>query len=116
MRVYYAHCMALYNTPQEKRDVVLLRKLGFEVVNPNTKECDQGAKLYGMHYFKRFAKTCDLVAFRALPDGAIPSGVALELEWFKELSKPVIELPSGVERRGISREATRQYLREVGWK
>jgi hypothetical protein len=35
LRAYYAHCMAIYNTVQEDRDVSLLTKLGFEVVNPN---------------------------------------------------------------------------------
>jgi hypothetical protein len=33
--VYYAHCLHLYGTPQERRDVLTLEALGFKVVNPN---------------------------------------------------------------------------------
>ena len=34
-RVYYAHCIAIYSTPQEDRDVAMLEEMGFEVINPN---------------------------------------------------------------------------------
>jgi len=27
-KVYYSHCMAIYNTPQEKADIKLLQKMG----------------------------------------------------------------------------------------
>jgi hypothetical protein len=112
--VYYAHCMALYDTAQEKRDVELLGRLGWEVRNPNCIVDQVGAKTKGMEYFKSVVQRCDLFAFRALPDGAIPSGVYLELQWAREANIPVIELPSSVLRRGIDREQTREYIREVG--
>lgn len=35
MKIYYAHCQAIYGTVQEKRDIELLQRLGFEVVNPS---------------------------------------------------------------------------------
>ena len=41
MRVYYAHCIAIYNTPQEQRDIEALENLGFDVVNPNNPDIDQ---------------------------------------------------------------------------
>lgn len=116
MKIYYAHCIALYNTKQEKRDIATLRRLGFKVVNPNAPVHDRAAKLYGMEYFKRFAVTCDAIAFRSLPDGAIPGGVALEVGWFIEKEKPVIELPSFHLRRKLTREESRLYMREVGTK
>jgi hypothetical protein len=106
--------MALYNTPQEKRDVALLESLGFEVVNPNTPACDRMAKKYGMAYFTKFAVECDALAFRGLPGGAIPGGVAKEIYWFKEAGKPIIELPTFALRQQLSKEDTREYLHEVG--
>lgn len=119
MKVYYAHCMALYGTPQEQRDIELLEGLGYEVVNPSSPsvvadlaELPSGA--LRMAYFERFADECDLVAFRALPDLSITSGVAKELGWFQDRGKPILELPSGLRRRFMSLEATRDYLCEVG--
>ena len=123
MKAYYAHCMAIYNTPQESRDVALISGLGFEVVNPNNLEVEndmirikQDGTLTDdkFDYFRRFSKECDVICFRALPDGSIPSGVAKEIEYFQEENKPILELPSGISRRGINKEQTREYLREVG--
>lgn len=114
MKVYYAHCLAIYNTPQEKRDVSLLESLGFEVVNPNSEECSEGYKREKMDFFKRFSKECDLIAFRATPHGRIPAGIAKEIEMFEQEQKPVIELPSQRVRRVMSVEETREYLREIG--
>jgi hypothetical protein len=68
-----------------------------------------------MGLFKKIiVDSCDVFAFRALPDGSIPAGVAKELGWALEAHKPILELPSNVLRRMISLEATRQYLAEVG--
>ena len=122
--VYYAHCMAIYNTPQEKRDVELLESLGFDVLNPNAKEHieevmkTQQNKLLDkdeigmlvMEYFSSLVDKCDIVAFRALPDGRIPAGIAKEIK----RGNMVFELPSGILKRTISVEETREYLREAG--
>jgi len=114
MKVYYAHCVSIYDTPQEARDIETLKACGFDVVNPNTPECDAGYKARGMEYFKKFAEECDAVAFRSLPDSSIPAGVAREIEMFRAEGKPVLELPSNNVRRVLSVEVTRQYLKEVG--
>ena len=116
LKVYYAHCMAIYNTEQEKRDVALLEALGYEVANPNCAASNEGYKKEGMAYFQRFANDCDLVAFRANPDGFIPAGVAKEITMFQTLNKPVIELPCGITRRTLSVEATREHLKECGFR
>ena len=119
MLVYYAHCLAIYNTPQETRDLKTIADLGFYVSNPNSRECDEGYKREGMDFFKRFAGECGAVVFRALPDGTIPAGIAKELQFFKEAGKPMFELPSCVERRVLTVAATREYLSETGhddWK
>lgn len=114
LKVYYAHCINLYNTSQEARDVGDLFYLGFEVVNPNMPEHQDGYKKYGMPYFEKFSIICSAVAFRALPDGSIPAGVAAEIQWFRDKSKPIFELPSSILRRVITREQTREYLVEIG--
>lgn len=125
LRVYYAHCMALYDSAQEKRDLALLVDLGFRVLNPsatehqvgvlNAKDASPNDPSASMLYFKPLVEKCDVLAFRALPgDLAIPAGVYLEITWAQKKGLPVIELPSSIQRRGISREETREYIREVG--
>lgn len=107
MKVYYAHCMTIYNT-QEQRDVLMLQRLGFEVVNPN-------GKVWGMDHFLDIVENeVDAVAFRALPDGSIPAGVAQEVERARACDKPVFELPTGVLRRTLTVEQTREVLKESG--
>jgi len=114
MRIYYAHPLDIYGTPQEKRDVGTLSALGFEVVNPNAPEHDQGYKTGGMDYFVKLCVQCDGVAFRAFPDGRIPAGVQKEIATFAEAKKPVIELPAAISTRTLSVEATREYLTLLG--
>lgn len=146
MMIYYAHCQAIYNTPQEQRDLALLKSLGFTVINPNTPaidaECaairtditalrsreqdghltlkrraqlmpfkDAGEAVMTL-VFKPLVAVCHALAFRALPDGRIPAGVAQEMLWFQ--GGPILELPSNVSSRVISVEATREYLLEIG--
>jgi len=131
-KIYYAHCQAIYNTPQEQRDIETLKLLGFDVVNPNEPKHQKAvaelkkksennpflkANYNVMNYFYDLVKTCDALAFRALPDGSIPAGVGGELSnlIFKgAFSIPVIELPSGIKRRVLTVEQTREYLEEVG--
>ena len=122
MKVYYAHCQAIYGTKQEERDLVLLKSLGFEVLNPNSPEHIEIAvkmKASGqadrvMDYFSSLVFQCDAVAFRALPDGAVPAGVSKEIGVATKTNKPVFELPSCISRRTITVEQTREYLAEVG--
>lgn len=123
MKVYYAHCIAIYSTPQEDRDVETLETLGFEVLNPNAPIHDESVKALKaagrddyMSYFTGLIKTCDALAFRALPDGQIPSGVAKEIGDAEALGIPVIELPSYCSPGGrvMSLNNTRRYLCEIG--
>lgn len=117
MKVYYAHSMHLYNTPQEKRDIELLEKLNFEVLNPNTPETQQKIdELKANHisdymsYFKGLIDSCDCFAFRSHVDGKIPSGVVYELEYALSKDKPTFELPSILLSRFLNTEDTRRYL------
>jgi len=127
MKVYYAHSMGIYNTPQEKRDVETLKGLNFRVINPNNpniqKECEE--KLSGIidndEYLKIFDSIfhplidkCEVFAFKALPDGRIPSGIVKELQHAKNMKKLIIELPSCIFARSMGKEDTREYLRDAG--
>lgn len=122
MKVYYAHSMHLYGTKQELRDVDLLQKLGWEVLNPNMPETQQAVedyrKKYGdervMEYFFDLVEQCEIFAFRAHPDGKIPSGVGWELKTAIGLDKLIIELPSLFSTRILSIEDTREYLKLLG--
>lgn len=115
--IYYAHTMNLYLTPQEARDIELLEAMGFEVLNPASPEHAQGAQKLGnkMAYFiKLLIGQCDALAFRACPDGRISSGVAQEINVMLDLGRPVIELPSMINRRAMSIPETLEYLHQIG--
>jgi hypothetical protein len=117
MRVYYAHCVALYNTKQEERDIATLEKLfpQHEIFNPNCEACSEGYAQKGMKFFRRTVNDSDILAFRALPEGLIPAGVYTEIQWAIEDGKTIIELPK-LYGREMSIDDTRQYIREVGAK
>lgn len=134
MKIYYAHCKSIYNTPQELRDIQLLQALGYEVLNPNSphiqEECNKIKSSINpyycysnftsykrdevMKYFTDLVLQCGVLAFRALPDGKIPSGVSQEIDVMRKANRPVIELPVHVGLREMSLEQTRFYLTEVG--
>jgi hypothetical protein len=115
--------MGTYDTPVEKRDVALLESLGFKVTNPNTKEVAVAFTEYRnnilpensyMKFFEDMAAAHDVLAFRGLPDGTIPAGVAKEIAAAKSAGKIVIEIPCGLTRRTLGLEATREYLMDMG--
>lgn len=113
MTIYYAHSLNLYDTNQEGRDLHTLNKIG-EVINPNEDEHQIGYKVDGMDYFKELIGKCDLLAFRAHPDGSIPAGIFKEINFAKENFTPILEIPSGITRRELTVGQTREYLKEVG--
>ena len=119
--------MGIYNTPQEERDIKTLESLGLDVLNPNTpetqEECTNEFKTVKTdeEYNTAFAKvfftkvnSCEVFAFRSLPDGRIPGGVYKELKEAQRLNKIIIELPCGTYSRGMGKEDTREYLRDIG--
>lgn len=114
MKIYYAHAVNLYGTPQEKRDIELLESLGFEVENPNQKRHAKAYAKRGMNYFHLVISKCDALAFRALPDNTIPAGIVKEIWIAQSYNYPVIELPSSILRRGLTIDQTREYLTEIG--
>lgn len=131
-KVYYAHCMAIYGTLQEERDLTTIKKVfGEDIVNPSCDAISSQVKnlrsklaaeglsrdvqsTFVMNLFRELIQECDIFVFRALPDGRISSGVMKELRWAEEFGLPVFELPSNTVERELSLDATRQYLREIG--
>jgi len=121
MKIYYAHPINLYGTPQEKRDIQLLDAMGFDVINPNNpsyqaeylKRKEDGHP-NPFRFFKELAVDVGNAAFRAFPDGTIGAGVYGEIMAVKQAGGLVIELPSMLECRVLSVEQTRAYLCELG--
>ena len=125
MKLYYAHPMAIYNTPQETRDVRTLQNLGFEVINPNEqKHRDEVERIKKslaadkkdavMFYFSTVVLKCNCLAFRALPGGFVHAGVAYDIEVANRNGLEIIELPSFSCRKILTVEETVAYLQEVG--
>lgn len=136
MKTYYAHSLALYNTPQEARDLETIRAMYaaidgsiLAIINPNDAGIESfcqavkaAARAEGAdpsqrvmdHIFKPMVQSCARLVFRALPGGAIPAGVAQEIAWAQEKNIPVLELPTFIGRRVLTVEETRTYLQEVG--
>ena len=126
IKVYYAHCMSIYGTPQEERDMATLKAMFPEdthvVVNPAVPyfvsgilhAAGQPSDRIMQAFFEYVSKEIDIFAFRALPTGNISCGVMKELRAAEMADIPIIELPSCVSRRGIGLEETREYLRECG--
>jgi hypothetical protein len=113
--------MAIYNTPAEARDIETLEKMGFEVINPNSETIDELFNVYRdthpdnyMEFFTDLAAAYDITAFRALPCGRIPSGVALEVAAALKAGKIVIELPCGMISRSMNHGETVEYLENIG--
>lgn len=119
--VYYAHCMAIYDTEQEKRDIATLEALGLTVYNPNNSDVQETVQLMKaqgstdyMGFFKDLVYDCDVFAFRGLPMTlTLPGGVAKELEWATQAGKPIIELPTLL-RESMDHPRSVQYLKEAG--
>ena len=123
LKCYYAHTMLSYGSTIEEHDIQLLHGLGLEVINPNCKEISDGMSKYiekygrsnVMRYFQDIVESCDIVAFRALPDGTILSGISAELLAAKAAFIPIIELPCSLEKRMTEYPETKQLLLEMGF-
>lgn len=126
LRCYYAHCKGAYGTKQETRDIILLSQLGFDVLNPGSKEIARQFKawknanshikdLNTMDFFTDLVLQCQVLAFRALPfTYYVTSGVWIEIDCARKAKHPVIELPTNISGRGLTHEATIEYLKEIG--
>ncbi|HDZ37090.1 MAG TPA: hypothetical protein ENH62_02180 [Marinobacter sp.] len=105
---------------QELRDIELIAELDSHVLPFDAEVSEAVVKAQSSGdsvmdtVFQPLVEKCDILFFRALPDGRITAGVAREIQFARELSLPVLELPSGVIRRTMNVAETREYLRESG--
>ena len=116
-KIYYAHPISLYDTPQEERDVATLKYLWPEasIYNPNSKLDTAKYKEHGFEWFLDRVSDCDLIVFRSFPDGRIGSGVWKEINWADiQCGIPVMEIPMLMESRCLTVDDTREYLKHVG--
>lgn len=114
LKVYFARPINLYNTPQDVRDIELLIKLGFEVMNPNKEELAERYKVEGMNVFFEAMNDCNVLAFRSFPDLKISAGVMKEIQRAIDINLPVIELPILTANRVLTVDDTRAYLMYIG--
>ena len=123
--LYYSHCMAIYHTPQEERDLDTIKKMfgdEIEIINPSDKEHSDivgylksekmDAKV--MPYFENLVKKSNMVVFRAAINGKIPSGVYKELMVAYDYGIPILELPSMITSREMTLGQTGEMLAELG--
>lgn len=110
MKVYYAHCMDIYYTEEERNDVIHLGQAGFEVINPSDKIWKPHWESKGMDFAKELIEVCDVVIFKRIPDGRISGGVDVEIEMAKELGIPVLEYQSDCSNT-MTRTETKEYIR-----
>ena len=116
---YYAHPITEYGTLEETHAVKAIEHAGFVVINPNCPAIDleyKLAKARGIdspmfHVFHPIVQRCDVVFFRAFPDGKISSGVAMEVGWADSLGKPVFELPTQRVERTLTYQQTLERLK-----
>ena len=116
LRIYYAHAICLYDTEEEKKEVILIREKfkNAEIINPadfpNSK----------MEFYLRLIDKCNIVIFSCLLE-KITSGVGKEVNYAlnkgKEvyLLKEVNLLPITSPVKFISRQSTRE-LYQKWWK
>ncbi len=115
MKIYFARPISQYGTFQDNRDIALLEKMKFEVINPaKTTEVKEDYKKRGMPAYTDLVATADALAFRSFVDLKIGAGVCAEIQKAQEMGLPVFELPTITAQRELSVEETRQYLSLLG--
>lgn len=114
MKAYFARPISLYNTKQDLRDLEILQKLGFDVVNPNKEELYKKYEKEGMSVFLECLKDCDIIVFRSFQDNKISAGVFKEIQEGASQGKIILELPTITSNRILSVDDTRLYLQYLG--
>lgn len=113
MKIYFAHSITQYNTKLEKEVINNLKKLFpyATIINPNSKSSEEMYKKYGMEFFLRIVKKCDLVVFTSLFTGKIPAGVSKEVICAYRNDIPVMEMSQliNVSANTMTVEETRDY-------
>lgn len=83
-QVYFAHPISDYGTTWEAaaETAISLALPGFEIVNPNQPDFDDGYRVRGMQFFLDRCAECDAVVWSPFPNGLVGAGVAKEVASF----------------------------------
>lgn len=106
-KIYYAHPISMYGTPEEAAVVSVLEKVGYKVESPSNPEhvetlpkiraqfasAAEGSAAV-MRYFVEVCNGCDAVAFSPFPDGSLGAGVVKEVRSFLDRNAPAILVSS----------------------
>lgn len=115
-KVYYAHSMLHYGSNIENEDIIMLEKMGYEVINPNNKVFEKEyQETKDFNVFLKLVESADVLAFRSVL-GKISMGVRTEIEHAQKLDKPVIELPTFLVERFLTMRETVDYCRPLNVK
>lgn len=90
-KAYFAHPISAYCSPEEDQALRTIACAGFLAVNPS-EATHQKACGHEMERWAALAGACDAVVALPFPDGAIGSGVAMEVEALVKQGKPVFLL------------------------
>lgn len=115
-KVYFARPISQYGNNQDKRDIELIRSMGFEILDPNSKFYEEAYKSRGMSVFTDLVANCDGLIFRSFVDGTIGAGMVKEINTAKGLGLFVLELPTITSKRELSVEDTRTYINQLGYR
>jgi hypothetical protein len=115
MLVYYAHPQVTYGSVQEARDLAVLKKLGFQVYNPNNSKDEPNFREYGMKWFDMLHEhhRFDAVFYRPTPDDQdIASyGTGYEANMCAAKGIPVFRITDYV--KALTKEQTGTYYAEL---
>ena len=94
-KVYFAHPMSAYHSPEAHKAVETLEGAGYRVTNPadpqHVARCGPDMKRW-----VQLARTCDALAFMPFADGMVSAGVAMEADAMRASGKKLFQLdPSG---------------------
>ncbi len=116
MKAFYSRPISLFGSKQEQRDIELIEKLGYSVIDYKTEEIQNDYKQRGMIVFEEIVKESDILFFRSFVDLKIGSGVLKEIQMAINSDIPVFELPTLIKSRHLDVDQTREYLTYLGYR
>lgn len=106
MKIYFAHPISSYGTPEEAQIIRSLEDMGLIVINPSDKQHqdavdkiqqqyahdrNEGSRLV-MEYFVKVCNACDGCVMLPFPDGSVGAGIVKEVQSFLDRGKKVQEV------------------------
>ena len=121
MKIYYSHPKPYKRSKEAKQDMQLLQSLGYEVINPYDPKFSECWEEQKMAFSEIIIEMADVVAFRALSNKKISSGVGKELSIAISMGKDIMELPnvtmfdkSTLDARVLNIDDTMSFFKNTG--